>query len=414
MPEKPGRFKCSAKSIQIATPDQQVNAGWQGPRLCSNYAALWREKFPPTNVHFSQFVLRAQDELHPDVAKTIEFALETSRVTKGFGKGRRGNAEEASRSSDSVPRLALPAIPSYSTPQGRSKLGSVLRAFSCWNPVVGYNPIMAALAARIMAVTGSEKLTFQILVSIYKKYRLKDYFEGTFATQDEHLMNDAEEVWQSIQFEWPDLAFIFRQHDHGEEIFKSCIRSLLSTVLTRTYRAEMQPFEWHVRLLHHILLPVGEYSPRDPRAQLRHIVTQIMARHLQNFRQCSDEQELAQAAENVTEHVHVDVLLIKLLAKAPTSLTTHMLPSLLGGLFGGSAIGSLSYEIASHFLPSLGPPVQILLGLSAAAAGTLGSSRVAAQLSIERVADENRELLFVGDTKDDEAEFDIFDSCIVF
>jgi len=167
MPEKPGRFKCSAKSIQIATPDQQVNAGWQGPRLCSNYAALWREKFPPTNVHFSQFVLRAQDELHPDVAKTIEFALETSRVTKGFGKGRRGNAEEASRSSDSVPRLALPAIPSYSTPQGRSKLGSVLRAFSCWNPVVGYNPIMAALAARIMAVTGSEKLTFQILVSIY-------------------------------------------------------------------------------------------------------------------------------------------------------------------------------------------------------------------------------------------------------
>ena len=112
--------------------------------------------------------------------------------------------------------------------------------------------------------------------------------------------------------------------------------------------------------------------------------------------------------------MHVDVLLIKLLAKAPTSLTTHMLPSLLGGLFGGSAIGSLSYEIASHFLPSLGPPVQILLGLSAAAAGTLGSSRVAAQLSIERVADENRELLFVGDTKDDEAEFDIFDSCIVF
>lgn len=414
MPEKPGRFKCSAKSIQIATPDQQVNAGWQGPRLCSNYAALWREKFPPTNVHFSQFVLRAQDELHPDVAKTIELALET-RVTKGFGKGRRGiNAEEASRSSDSVPRLALPAIPSYSTPQGRSKLGSALRAFSCWNPVVGYNPIMAALAARIMAVTGSEKLTFQILVSIYKKYRLKDYFEGTLATQEENLMNDAEEVWQSIQFEWPDLVFIFRQHAHGEEIFKGCIKSLLSTVLTQTYRAEMQPFEWHVRLLHHILLPVGEYSPHDPRAQLRHIVTQIMARHLQNFRQCSDEQELEQAAENVTRYVHVDVLLIKLLAKAPTSLTTHMLPSLLGGLFGGSAIGSLSYEIASHFLPSLGAPVQILLGLSAAAAGTLGSSRVAAQLSIERVADENRELLFVGDTKDDEAEFDIFDSCIVF
>ena len=414
MPEKPGRFKCSAKSIQIATPDQQVNAGWQGPRLCSNYATLWREKFPPTNVHFSQFVLRAQDELHPDLAKTIELALET-RVTKGFGKGRRGiHAEEASRSSDSVPRLALPAIPSYSTPQGRSKLGLVLRAFSCWNPVVGYNPIMAALAARIMAVTGSEKLTFQILVSIYKKYRLKDYFEGTLATQDEHLMNDAEEVWQSIQFEWPDLVLIFRQHAHGEEIFKGCIRSLLSTVLTRTYRAERQPFEWHVRLLHHILLPVGEYSPRDPRAQLRHIVTQIMARHLQNFRQCSDEQELAQAVENVTEHVHVDVLLIKLLAKAPNSLTTHMLPCLLGGLFGGSAIGSLSYEISSHFLPSLGPPVQILLGLTAAAAGSLGSSRVAAQLSIERVADENRELLFVEDTKDDEDKFDIFDSCIVF
>ena len=39
----------------------------------------------------------------------------------------------------------------------------------------------------------------------------------------------------------------------------------------KRYYLGMQPFEWHVRLLHHILLPVGEYSPRDPRPQLRHV-----------------------------------------------------------------------------------------------------------------------------------------------
>ena len=42
-------------------------------------------------------------------------------------------------------------------------------------------------------------------------------------------------------------------------------------ILNRVWALVGMPFEWHVRLLHHILLPVGEYSPRDPRAQLRHV-----------------------------------------------------------------------------------------------------------------------------------------------
>jgi len=61
MPVEPGRFLSS----RGASSEQQVNAGWQGPRLCNNYATLWRESFPAVDkAHFSDFVLRAQDGLH--------------------------------------------------------------------------------------------------------------------------------------------------------------------------------------------------------------------------------------------------------------------------------------------------------------------------------------------------------------
>ena len=67
---------------------------------------------------------------------------------------------------------------------------------------------MTALAAQMMAVTGSEKVTFQILVSIYKKYRLKDYFEGKQEKQEERKAEDTEAHWRSTQVQWPDLVYI--------------------------------------------------------------------------------------------------------------------------------------------------------------------------------------------------------------
>eukprot|EP00438_Fugacium_kawagutii_P023554 Skav200909 [mRNA] locus=scaffold1581:365879:367078:+ [translate_table: standard] len=398
MPEEPGRFKSSGL---VVTHDQQINPQWQGPRFCDNYASQWQDKLAATEVHWSEFVIRAQETLHPHIANAIELALATGEKGKTL-----------SVASASVPRLALPAIPSYSLVQGRSKLRLVLRAFAGWNSRVGYNPIVAALAAQIMAVTGREKLTFQILVAGYKKYRLKDYFEGTEAAKEKHIMRDVEALWQSVHLEWPDLAFLFGQYAKGEEFFKNCTKSLLSTLLTETHHAEMQPFEWHVRLLHHILLPVGEYSPKDPRAQLRRTVMQIMARHMHNFLKCKNEEELEKLTEHVSRYVHVDLLLVKLLAKEPTVPKVHLAPSLVGG----SAIGTLSYEVASNFLPSLGAPVHVILGLSATAAGTVGGLRASKQWSVEGVANENRELLAMGNRRDEKtvvAIFDIFDSCIV-
>ena len=414
MPGDPGRFK-STGAVKAVTRDQQVNPGWQGPRLCSNYASLWIESFPPNTVHFSEWVLCAQDSLHPDVGKNIELALVTlETVTKpSKGAGSKKKAVEEPKGSD-VPILPLPTIPSYGTPQGRSKLAQVLKAFCCWNPRCGFNPIMASLAARIMAVTGNERGTFNILVTIYRRYQLKDYFEGTAASQAEHLMQDAEAVWQSVGFEWPDLVTIFSQFTNGCEIFNSCVKSLLSSMLTKTYAPEAQLFEWHVRLLHHILLPIGEYSKSDPRAQLRHIVMQIMARHLHNFRKCRDEHELQQAAKNITRHVHVDVVLVTLLCRAPTPPTAHLAPSFMAGFLGGSTLGTVSYEVACHFLPSLGAPVQVLLGLTAAVAGSVGSQQLSMQLSMERAVDGNRAVLTSSENTEEEAEFNILDSCVVF
>ena len=72
---EPERFLSS----KGASSEQQVNARWQGPRLCNNYATLWRESFPAVdNAHFSDFVLRAQDGLHREVAIMIENVLETN------------------------------------------------------------------------------------------------------------------------------------------------------------------------------------------------------------------------------------------------------------------------------------------------------------------------------------------------
>ena len=395
MPVEPGRFLSS----RGASSEQQVNAGWQGPRLCNNYATLWRESFPAVDkAHFSDFVLRAQDGLHPEVAIMIENVLETNGPKVKLPK-------QPGKSEDQPLNLTL--IPSYTTPQGRSKLRVVLRAFGCWRPHLGYNPIMAALAAQIMAVTGSEKVTFQILVSIYKKYRLKDYFEGEQEKQEERKVEDAEALWRSAQVQWPNLVYAFSRYPSGEGIFKDCVKSLLSTLLTDTHRPEKQPFEWHVRLLHHVLLPVGDYSPADPRAQLRHVVMQIMARYLHAFLKCEDEHQLENAATEVTRYVHVDVLLVTLLAKRLSAPKVYLAPSLVGG----SVVGALSCDVASHFLP---PEAPILVGIAAAAAGTAACLFGSTQLSVEQIADENRELMTdAHESRDEEAKLDLFGSCVV-
>ena len=87
---EPGRFLSSKGASSYS---QQVNAGWQGPRFCNNYATLWRESSPAVDkAHFSDFVLRAQDGLHPEVAIMIENDLETngpkSNCQNSLGRGR--------------------------------------------------------------------------------------------------------------------------------------------------------------------------------------------------------------------------------------------------------------------------------------------------------------------------------------
>ena len=226
MPVEPGRFLSS----RGASSEQQVNAGWQG-LVCVTTMQLFGERvsLPLTRLISATLCCVLKMDC---ITIMIENVLETNgpkvKLPKQPGK------------SEDQP-LNLPLIPSYTTPQGRSKLRVVLRAFGCWRPHLGYNPIMAALAAQIMAVTGSEKVTFQILVSIYKKYRLKDYFEGEQEKQEERKVEDAEALWRSAQVQWPDLVYAFSRYPSGEGIFKDCVKSLLSTLLTDTHRPEKQP-----------------------------------------------------------------------------------------------------------------------------------------------------------------------------
>ena len=395
--------------VEVVRLDQQVNAGWQGPVFCDNYAALWIERFSPDTANYYEYVYFAKERVHPEVLNNIDLTLKTEPAKKG--KGNKKQRTFLEKGFDSVPILPLPTIPSYSTWQGRNKLAVVLKAFCCWNPRCGFNPIMASLAAQIMAVTGNQRVTFHILVTVYQRYQLKDYFERTANAQAKHLMQDAEAVWHSAGFEWPDLVNIFSQFKHGRETFYSCVKSLLSTLLTKAYAQEAQPFCWHVRLLHHILLPIGEYSKSDPRAELRHIVMQIMARHLHDFRNCIDESQLQQTSKYITKHVHVDAILVTLLCRAPTPPTTHLTTSLMAGFLGGSTLGTVSYEVACHFLPSLGAPVHILIGLTAAAAGSVGSLQLSMRSSVERAATGNRTLLTSSENTEEEMEFNVLDYC---
>jgi len=134
---------------------------------------------------------------------------------------------------------------------------------------------------------------------------------------------------------------------------------------------------------------------------------QIMARYLHAFLKCEDEHQLENAATEVTKYVHVDVLLVTPLAKRLSAPRVYLTPSLAAG----SVVGALSCDVASHFLP---PEAPILVGIAAAAAGTAASLIGSTQLSVEQIADENRELMTdPHESKDEESKLDLFDSCVV-
>ena len=161
-----------------------------------------------------------------------------------------------------------------------------------------------------MAVARHERVTFQALVTVYLRYHLQDYFEGT--GREEALGCDVSKIWVAAHRDFPGLAHAFSRFNQTS-LFESTVLSLLSTLLTQAYCPAMQPFEYHVRLLDYFLLPVGEYVPEDPRAQLRQLVLCIMAKHESAFLQCESEAELHAIAEDLKQFVRVDNVLLQML-----------------------------------------------------------------------------------------------------
>ena len=361
MRSEPGRLTGGSEAT---SSDQQVNAGWQGPRMCKNYAQVWQESFPASSshVHFSDLALQARDHVSRSVASEIETALDLLP-------------------SKDHELLRLPAVPSYGRRQGRSRLAVVLKAFACWKPCIGYNKVLAALAAQILAVLGSEKFTFQILVSIYERYQLDDYFEQSEERRARMKAQDTERIWQEARFQWPDLVYAFERFNRGEELFKAAAEGLLSTLLTDAYCPEVQAFEWHVRLLHHLLLPAGVYESLDPRKQLRNTVMQIMARYQPDFQACEHEDELEQGSMRLVSQVHVDLELLSMLARGSTSQAVPIAPSLMAG--------SLTALFCYHALP-LADPAQAMLSISAGLAGAVACFRSSYRELVEQRAEENR------------------------
>ena len=281
-------------------------------------------------------------------------------------------------------------------------LAQVLRAFACWKPDLGYHPIFARLAAHIMAVLGNEKQTFQILVDLFQRYQLGDYFERYTG-----LDCDATAVWSLAQSQWPDLAYSFSRFPEGELMFKELAKWLLSTLLTEAHRAEVQPFEYHVRLLHHLLFPAGNYDPADPRAQLRHIVLKVIARHQYAFLKCSSVEELEQQVRGLRQHVHVDEVLLTLLMQSDAVFVAPCWPTVLGA----SCFGCLAHNLATSLLHvAAGHPFDITLSLAGAMYGGVDCLLRSLQWSVECTADEHRALLMsaqhggLEETSDEEDE----------
>ena len=54
----------------------------------------------------------------------------------------------------------------------------------------------------------SEKLTLYNSDEYLPKVSIPGSLAGILATLEENLINDAEEVWHSVQLDWADLGFI--------------------------------------------------------------------------------------------------------------------------------------------------------------------------------------------------------------
>ena len=390
MPVDPGRF--TAKDHHQHSREQQVNAQWQGPRLCEEYVIIWQDLCPSSPVSFSEWALRAADTVPQTVIWELEAALDV-KVTKIVVGGKRQhekNSQHRDRKAvfDETPRLKLPTIASFSQQQGRVKLVLALKAFAAWRPRVGYNTVIAGFAGQLMAVLGSEKLTFMLLALLYERYHLKDYFENDVARQTEKIMLDAQKVWEATQYRWPDMFQTFQRFPRGQEIFLEIVRHLLSTLLIDSYCPEIQAFEWHVRLLHRLVVPLGTYDANDPRFQFRHLIMTIMARHQHLFMKCKTQHELLQKVNMLRKSVRMDPLLAKLLSQNPDREEVNLFPSLVSG----SAAGILSHHLL-NFLPSFFEPAQLALSFSTAAAGAIASLRWQVRWNNEHVADANRTLL---------------------
>ncbi|CAK8993117.1 unnamed protein product [Durusdinium trenchii] len=386
MPAEPGRFTAMKDHSQHSR-EQQVNVQWQGPRLCEEYNALWQSLCNDSPVTFSEWVLRAVDTVPQTVTWELEAALDV-KPTKVVGVGRKMHEKNRKAVYDETQRLKLPAIPSYSQQQGRVKLVLALKAFAAWRPRVGFNVVIAGLAGQLMAVLGNERHTFKLLALLYDRYHLKDYFEHDWTRRREKIMLDAQKVWDTTEYQWPDLFQIFQRFKGGKEIFMDIVRHLLSTLLTEAHTPEIQAFEWHVRLLHRLVLPVGTVVPNDPRGPLRHLIMIIMARHQHLFMTCRSEKELELKVGNLRRSVRMDPLLAKLLAKEPGREEVNLFPSLMIG----SAAGIFSHHVLG-LLPSFFEPTELVLSLSAAAAGAIASLRWQVRCHNEHVADANRALL---------------------
>ncbi|CAE7546315.1 unnamed protein product [Symbiodinium natans] len=357
----------------MQTTGQQINPGWLGPPACQGYSARWVQEFSvPTDLKYSQFLMHSVESLDSDVLAEIQCALRI--VPKKRGK-------------PAVDLLKLPTtVPSFREDAGRIKVASVLRAFACWKPDVGYQPELALLAAHIMAVAGNERVTFQALATTYRKYHLQDYFEG--ADTQEAIVGDAEKIWAAARLYFPDLAHAFSRFGK-KKLFLSVVSSLLSKLLTQTYRPDLQPFEHHVRLLHNFLLPVGDYDPEDPRAQLRRLVLVIMARHEESFLQ-SSEAEIKDVIRDVVPRV--DSVLIEMLNAnhpMPDIPSGPLWPSLL--LTGLGAV--LAYDMASPW----GMAAQVTWTTGAAVSGFVYGALQSAQVSVEAAVLANRAFMLQGD-----------------
>ncbi|CAE7515288.1 unnamed protein product [Symbiodinium natans] len=354
--------------------DQQINPGWLGPCFCQAYSKCWVKEFTqPTDVHYSHFLMKASDTLDANTAAKMECALllPSTQMPK-------------------VDPLPLPAaVPSFGEPKGRNRLFSILRAFAAWKPLVGYQPDLARLAGHIMSVTGNERATFQALVTVYQRYHLQDYFEGTGAK--EALGGDAAKIWAGARLNFPDLAYAFTRFNEAA-LFESTVSSLLSRLLTQTFCPDIQPFHYHVRLLHFFLLPAWDYDPEDPRGQLRKLVLCIMARYEKPFLQCRSPAELRTMAASIEQFVRVDDALIEMMSNKYWTLELPRGPVWPAAFMAG--LGAvLAYDLASP----LGLGAHVACTACGSAAGILYGALQSAQWSAEACVLTNRALSPYGD-----------------